>query len=42
MAKSQKDTFADHIIGNAASDAVFSVKFGDEDGYLVLLAEHQL
>ena len=39
--KPEKDTFSDPQLGKGAADALFSVKFGDEDGYLMLLSEHQ-
>jgi predicted transposase/invertase (TIGR01784 family) len=37
----KKDTFVDNVAGIGAVDALFSVKFDREDGYLYLLSEHQ-
>jgi predicted transposase/invertase (TIGR01784 family) len=37
----EKTNFIDNPIGKKAVDALFSVKFGEENGYLYLLAEHQ-
>lgn len=37
----EKDTFSDHQAGVRAVDSLFSVKFGREEGYLLLLSEHQ-
>jgi predicted transposase/invertase (TIGR01784 family) len=39
--KPEKTSFIDNIIGKKEVDALFSVKFGSDTGYLYLLTEHQ-
>jgi predicted transposase/invertase (TIGR01784 family) len=39
--KPKKSNFIDNIIGKKEVDALFSVKFGQDTGYLYLLCEHQ-
>jgi len=39
--KPEKDTFIDSVLSKGASDALFSVKLGQGDGYIYLLSEHQ-
>jgi len=39
--KPEKDTFIDHSFSKGASDALFSVKLGQGEGYIYLLSEHQ-
>ena len=37
----EKETFIEQSLRNSVSDILFSAKFGDNDGYIFLLVEHQ-
>ncbi|ETO15282.1 transposase [Reticulomyxa filosa] len=39
--KPEKDTLSDPGVGGGAVDVLFSAKFNGQDGYLMLLTEHQ-